>query len=848
MAARFLLCCTLLIPAPLRAQQRSCWDTPPAPPGSLTRQLALGHRATHAVRIAGTAPTVDGRLDDAAWCSAPAATYSVMSSPAPGTVASLPTVTRVLYNDDAVYFGVRLWDPHPDSILAPYPRRDDENISDWVFVELDTRHDRRSGFSFGLNPRGVQVDGLWYDDVNYDPAWNGVWQGASARDSLGWSAEYRIPYSQLALAAGAAGTPLVWGLNVYRYTPHRGESSNWSPRLPSVSGIVSRFNDLDGLVAPPGHSRFDALPYVSLTGSREPGTNDTRAATGADLRYRPSPSTTVALSLHPDFGQVEADPSQVNLTTFETFLPEQRPLFLESAQLLQFGAPLGYQSRGTSFDQESPFYSRRIGRDSRVLGALRVTGRTTSGWSGGFLDAWTDATTDPLTHFAAMRLQHEPASGRSALGMIGTWTGRFGMEAGAADRLAHDALALGADGRLRFGNDDWELTGSALGSRVSGSETMIRDLRTRHGYARPDSTAERFAPLPAATTLSGMALQATLTRTSGNLKTGVATRLVTRGFELNDVGFQRNSDWLLVTGAWTWQHYRPGHLVRHWSLGSSQLGAGWTLSGLRRSGVANLTGGLDFRNYWGATLAWDHEFPAADPDVLRGGPAFALPARDRYTVTGHTDSRRRWQLSLAAATEREATTGSWNWQLTPDFSAFITDRLQLGLTPLVGVTRETWQYVTTATDSAGLPHYVLGHLHQTTASLTARGTYAFSAHLTVQLYGQMFLSDGWYDDFKEVTAPRAADPAERVTALGDTPGFETGDPDFSDRELHLNLLLRWEFLPGSTLFLVWTHARSADDPERFSLGHDVSALMRGPAANALQAKVSYWIGDVRRGG
>ena len=199
MAARFLLCCTLLIPAPLRAQQRSCWDTPPAPPGSLTRQLALGHRATHAVRIAGTAPTVDGRLDDAAWCSAPAATYSVMSSPAPGTVASLPTVTRVLYNDDAVYFGVRLWDPHPDSILAPYPRRDDENISDWVFVELDTRHDRRSGFSFGLNPRGVQVDGLWYDDVNYDPAWNGVWQGASARDSLGWSAEYRIPYSQLAL-------------------------------------------------------------------------------------------------------------------------------------------------------------------------------------------------------------------------------------------------------------------------------------------------------------------------------------------------------------------------------------------------------------------------------------------------------------------------------------------------------------------------------------------------------------------------------------------------------------------------------------------------------------------------
>ena len=847
MTARPLLFLALLSPAQLHSRQPSCW-TPPAPADSAVRRHALEHRTAHAIRITGPAPVMDGRLDDAAWCAAPPASYSVMSSPDPGAVASLPTVTRVLYDDDAVYFGIRLWDPHPDSILAPYPRRDDENTSDWVFVELDTRHDHRSGFSFGLNPRGVQVDGVWYDDVSYDAAWNGVWEGASARDAAGWTAEFRIPYSQLALAAGAAGTPLVWGLNVYRYTPHRGESSNWSPRLPSLAGIVSHFNDLDGIVAPPGHARFDATPYVSFTGSRALASDHARAAAGADLRYRPSPSTTMALSLHPDFGQVEADPSQVNLTTFETFLPEQRPLFLESAQLFQFDAPLSYHSRGTSFNQESPFYSRRIGHASSVLGALRVSGRTANGWSGGFLDAWTDADTDPLTHFSAMRLVREQQDGQSALGMIGTWTGRFGMEGGTDRRLARDAIALGADGRLRFGGDAWQLTGSVLGSRVSGSEMMIRDLRLEHGYARPDSSGQRPDSLAPATSLSGVAMQATLNRTSGNLTSGIATRLVTRGFELNDAGFQRNSNWLLVAANWTWLRYRPGHLIRRWSVGSSQLGAGWTLGGLRRSGVTNLTGALDFRNYWGTTLSWDHEFPATDPDVLRGGPAFRLPPRDRYAITGHTDSRKRWQLNLNASTERESATGSWSWELSPDFSAFVTDRLQLGLAPLVGVARESWQYVTTAHDSAGIPHYVLGRLHQTTASLTARGTYAFSAHLTLQLYGQMFLSDGWYNAFTEVTAPRAAEPSGRVTALGEAPPFQVTDPDFSDRELHVNLLLRWEFLPGSTLFLVWTHARSADQPTRFSLDDDVNALLRGPAENALQAKVSYWIGGLGRPG
>src|SRR5512143_3585633 len=209
---------------------------------------------------------------------------------------------------------VRLWDPHPDSLVAPFPRRDDETTSDWVFVEIDSRFDRRSGFSFGVNPRGVQADGAWSADVDYDPAWNGAWASAARIDSAGWTVEYRIEFSQLALGRSRPGLPLTWGINFYRTTPHRGETSNWAPRLPSVVGIVSHFNALFGISVPPRRAARELTAYSALTGTRSPepsgAAENLSASAGGDFRFRPTSATTLAMSLYPDFGQVEADPSQ----------------------------------------------------------------------------------------------------------------------------------------------------------------------------------------------------------------------------------------------------------------------------------------------------------------------------------------------------------------------------------------------------------------------------------------------------------------------------------------------------------------------------------------------------------
>lgn len=840
-------------------------------PAAAQSPSPLAPRVVTAARVTGAPPRIDGRLDDPAWALAVPATDFVQTTPDPGALATLPTSARVLYDDDAIYVAMRLTDPRPDSIVAPYPRRDDETTSDWAFVEVDSRFDHRTGFSFGVNPRGVEADGAWTDDVNYDGAWNGVWDAAAAIDSLGWVAEFRIPFSQLPVSSGMAGRPMTWGINFYRYSPHRGESSDWSPRLPSVVGVISHFNRLAGLVAPPHASALEMTPYFAVTGSgapvgNRPAGSDLSAASGVDIRYRPSGLTSIALSLHPDFGQVEADPSQVNLTTFETFLTEQRPLFVEGNQTFQFDEALDFSSRGTSFAEESPFYSRRVGGapargcpasavDCRVpaattvLGALRASGRTENGWSGGFFQAWTgseqaefDDTSgledrmqvQPLTHFSVGRMVREFDNGRAAVGGIATFTGRIGMKDGVDSTLAHHALVLGADGRVRFGGDAWELTGFALASRVDG-KAGFTDSR-------------------------GTSVQAQLTRTSGQLQGGVALRAVSPGFQSNDLGFQRNADWLLAMLHWRYLVYRPGHAVRRWSIGSTQLGTGWTYAGVRRAAVANLTGTLDFSNYWGGSLAWDHEFTADDPEVLRGGPALRLPDRNRLTLDAYTDTRRRWQVTLHLMGEQERGSSSEAGEITPQVTAFVNDRLQIGGGPSVAFAREGWQYAGQGTDAGGEAHYVLARLRQTTASLTARATYAFSSHLTLQLYGQMFLSDGLFDQFREVSAPTAAAPADRVQAIaparlshkgdgsyqvdaGAPGGYAFADPAFSDRDMHLNLLLRWEFRPGSTLFLVWTHRRLDQERLGFDLGRDLDRLWSAPGENALQMKISYRLGQ-----
>ena len=853
----------------------------------------LAPRTVGAVRVAGRAPTVDGRLDDAVWQTAPVATDFVQSRPRPGAPATFRTEARVAFDDAAVYVAVRCFDPHPDSIVAPFPRRDDETRSDWVFVEIDTRRDRRTALSFGVNPRGAQVDGVFTNDRDYDAAWNAVWSAVARTDSAGWTAEYRIPLSQLGIA-GTPGAPL--GFNVYRYVPRLGESSNWSPRLPTHTGVVSHFNELRGLTVPPSGRSLEVTPYVAAREARAPAAAGDlssamlpRGATtlaGVDARLRVTPGLVAAATVRPDFGQVEADPSVVNLTTFETFFPEQRPFFVERADVFAFhgGAGLGipFRSRGRDFAAESPFYSRRIGRAPRtpedgrlagltvldapaqtdVLAAAKLAGRLGAGWSLGVLGVRTadaearvldsagtarSVALEPATDVAIVRAARDFRRGASAVGALLTGVRRDDSDSWSRDALARDALTLGLDARHRLAGDAIELSGFVAASRVAGTASAIRALEAAppHDLLRPDAShLARYRDDSTRTVLGGVAAEVLASKPGGHWRWSVAGHAVSPAFDANDVGFQRHADWLLAVGALRYEQFRPGRRFRRWSLGVDQVGAGWSFGGERRAANATLAASADLPNEWGGTATLGRDAAALSTETLRGGPALLLPPRTAWTATVHSDGRRAVQLTLAADGFTEHAPAGHGASLSADLAARVVDRLRVEVAPTLSDESTAWQDVG-RTGTGGDARHVVGRLGQRTAAVVVRADFAFSSRLTLQGYAQPLVGVARYGDFGLVAEPRAADPAARVQPLAlDATGLR--DPSFGTRQATGTAVLRWEYRPGSTLFVVWTDQRQDDVADaRWRLTRSVRALGGAPATDVLLVKWSYWW--IRRG-
>src|SRR3954463_2267618 len=403
---------------------------------------------------------IDGKLDEAAWAKAPVFNQFTQAFPNVGR-PDTTTLVRVLYDDDAIYVGVKALAAHPDSIAAQLTRRDGGGYSDWILVNIDSYHDRRTSFQFGANPKGVQRDAYISNDNNTDGNWDAVWDVGTRIDADGWTAEYRIPLSQLRYGSAAPGAGRGWGFQVMRDIARRAERESFSPWTPDGSGFVSRFGDLRGLVdlATPG--RLEVLPYVSAKVTRQPGDpadpffhkTDTKPNVGGDIRYGLPGGLTLTGTVNPDFGQVEVDPAVVNLSAFETFFPEKRPFFLEGGDVFSFGNVV----RNNDYGGQTFFYTRRIGRGpirfpsgaginyvdmpdvTPIAGAAKVTGKL-GHWSLGLLDAVTpevkadvaatsvgrDSATavNPLTNFLAARTRRDFRAGRTVVGGMFTLANR----------------------------------------------------------------------------------------------------------------------------------------------------------------------------------------------------------------------------------------------------------------------------------------------------------------------------------------------------------------------------------------------------------------------------------------
>ncbi len=866
MSRSLVLLAMLALAQPVAAQ-----NAKPAPAQDTAKVNT--RKSLHAVRLAGELPTIDGRLTEAVWSLAPAGTDFIQMRPTPGAPSAQHTEVRFAYDDDAIYVGVRLRDSAPDSVVAQLSRRDEEVYSDWVYICLDSYYDRRTAFAFGVNPKGVKLDLLLYDDTNDDESWDAIWDVAARQDSTGWTAEFRIPLSQLRYSTkNLTAESVVWGMNVMRKIARTEEESFWSPVRRDANELVSAFGDLRGLQALKAPRRVEVVPYSMSRVIHAPGDeadpffqeNEGALGVGADLKLGLSSDLTLTATINPDFGQVEADPAVVNLTAYETFFPEKRPFFVEGFDIFRAGIGVGDGDSGN----ESLFYSRRIGRSPQggtpdnadysnapqsatILGAAKLSGKTQSGWSIGALSALTaqetadyyddaglrgEVAVEPLTHYGVGRVIKDFRNGQSAIGAVFTSVNRD-LPAD-LNYLRENAFAGGMTARHRWQNGNYQISAFMVGSHVTGDTAAIN--RTQRSSARYFQRADNDHVTydPTRTSLSGYAAGFEMHKTGGgHWRYAVAMNARSPGFEVNDLGFMQNADQILQVAYAGYDQYKPTKHLRRWSVNANQW-TGWNFGGDNNSFAGNVNGNLELHNAWDFWWSVNRDQARMSEGALRGGPLMRVPGGTGFNAGFDSDERKAFNYWFSANYWAEDETDGRSIGLYPGARLRLGNRAELRISPNISIDRRSAQFIDNPTID-GAEAYLFGELNQVTTSLTTRLSYTFTPTLSLQLYAEPFISAGDYEGFMQVRDPRAVRFDDRFAGFSGT----ADNPDFNYRALRSNAVVRWEYRPGSAIFLVWSQGREASSEYGdYEFSRDADRLFGSKATNVLLLKATYWLG------
>ncbi|HNW58615.1 MAG TPA: DUF5916 domain-containing protein [bacterium] len=846
-----------------------------------------------AVQIHPAVPVIDGRGDDLAWHSAAIGRDFIQLEPRNGDPPSEPTEFRTVYDTENLYVLIRAHDTHPEKRISRLVRRDSGGESEQVGIIFDSYHDSRTAFQFGVTIAGVKQDLVFSNDGdNEDSSWDPIWEVKTAADDSGWTAEMRIPFSQLRFGEASEQ---VWGLEVYRVLSRNNELSLWQAIPKDASGVVHFFGELHGLAGVRKPKRIELLPYSvsDLTTARPEEGNPFAPGCighfkgGLDGKIGLASNLTMDFTVNPDFGQVEADPSEVNLSAFETFFQEKRPFFIEGKNIFEYKLAMG----DGDLTMDRLFYSRRIGRppqyevetaddeylrapqNTSILGACKISGKSSGGLSIGLLDAVTQReraeiragtahrheTTEPLSNYFVGRLQKDYAGGRSSLGTMITAAHRR-IEEAHLEFLDRAAYSGGIDFRHSWDNQNWILDVRTAFSHIRGSRDALLEIQTApaHYFQRPD--APHLGVDSSATSLSGTGGAFSFGKIGGGHWRFLSMTLWrSPGLELNDLGFMRQADQAIQVFWGAWRQLKPWHSIRE-----SQINVNyWNFATCTREHLGyggNINGYIGFTNNWSLNGGINRESEWLGISALRGGPALLGPAGGNLWFYLSTDERKRFSAGIeysryqASGNSSNSRHGALNldWRVTP--------ALSLAWQPQWNTGHSELQYVESVETPAG-PRYIMGRIEQKNLAMVLRLNYSLSPELSIQYYGQPFVASGAYSRYKLITRGRAARYTERFRLLakeeigydseneqyrineqGGTAGeYRFDKPDFNFRQFRSNLVVRWEYRPGSTLFFVWSQGRTGSIGEGgFAGGRDLRALFNVYPENVFLVKCNYW--------
>jgi hypothetical protein len=814
-------------------------------------------RQYKATRIT-TAPVINGILDDEIWLTGDWVDDFTQQQPYNGRKSSQRTEFKILFDEDNIYVAVKAYDTSPDSIVNRLTRRDQAD-GDLVGIILDSFHDLRTGFLFGVSSAGVKYDILFSNDgQNEDSSWDPNWWVKTSLNSEGWIAEMKIPFSQVRFEKNSGD---VWGFDMARVIYRNNETSFWQHIPKDAPGFIHMMGELSGLEQIKPRKIFDVTPYAVaktetfkavpenpfLAKGKLSGLNG-----GIDAKIGITNNMTMDLTINPDFGQVEADPSEVNLSAYETFFSEKRPFFIEGNNITNFGLGIGDGGVGN----DNLFYSRRIGRqpqgypdlqdgwnadvptNTTILGAAKLTGKTKNGLSIGLVEAMTAEekaeidtvggrtyeTVEPLTNYFVGRIQKDINEGKTIIGGIFTSTNRD-LDANLSDFMHKAAYTGGIDFTQYFKDKNWMFNLNTAFSLVEGSKKALENTQRSSAryFQRPDNNHTVLDTNR--TSLAGSGGRMQIVKMNGHWNFMWATLWKTPGFETNDLGFIREADQVLSVLWAGYSQWDPKGIYRSYNINGdfysvNNFGGDWTGGGFEWNASITL------KNYWNVWTGGSLSTSSLSTGMLRGGPMMKSPGNTNFRLGFSTDSRKKLVFEVFGNVSKGNEKDTRNLYTETSITYKPTNYLSVSVSPSFSKSFSELQYVSRV-DYNNSERYIFASIDRKTISTSLRVNLNLSPNLTFQYWGQPFVATGKYFDHKYILAPMADSYGDRfqiysqdqIKLDGDhynifentdlTEDYSFGKRDFNVREFLSNLVIRWEYNPGSSIFLVWSQTRSS---------------------------------------